>query len=88
MSEKGNGNAMLIAVEELNFPEDKRPEVVAALKSAGMQRLGDLVSGEHLLAKGIAERHVATVTSAMHDFGLWMPKPSWEKEENNGRKDC
>ena len=85
----GNGNAMLLAVEELNLPAAERPKVVAALKSAGIQSLGDLVSSEHLLAKGIAKKHVTTITSAMHQFGLWCPKPSCDcQEESDGRKDC
>jgi hypothetical protein len=85
MNKKGEVPAeMLLAVEELNFPEAKRPEVVAALKSAGIKSLGHLVSSEHLLAKGIEEDHVAAVTSAMHEFGLWLPIPSCD-ELNDGK---
>jgi hypothetical protein len=74
----GNGDEMLLAVEELILPATERTEIEAALRSAGMHNLGDLVSKENLLAKGIKETHASKVVSAMHHFGLWCPKPSCE----------
>jgi len=77
---------MELAVEELNFPEAVRPEIVAALKSAGMQRIGDLVSRENLESKGLDARHVSSVVIAMYELGMWMPKPSCEKPDGKQPK--
>ena len=69
-----SGNAMLLSVDELTI----QTETLSALKSAGIKKIGDLESKEHLLGKGISEKHATQVCNAMHNLGLWLVKPSCE----------
>lgn len=63
-------DGMLLAVEELSIPV----ETLSALRSAGIQHLGDIVSKEDLKEKGFSPEQVTQISSTMTHFNLCLPR--------------